>query len=193
MQRKTKCWVRNVWTANCQTYIMKLYWLKGSSNLVLVLFKPSEKLSHIKVGCSGDCNIGKVSMTSARHNSQILKYHQLIFNRSLCTVRLGNPVDVGCFVEWPLDFMYTSTWLGYSEDGFCCFVCTHVLHNIFGWIITNFLGSIIGNVLPSPPCQFTKRLHVSCSAISSETIALNWTMLMNISMDYFVKEFDDLK
>ena len=71
----------------------------------LCLFQPSEQLSHIKVGCSGDCDIRKVSMISARHNSkrmelsQILKHHQLIFNRTSCTVRLGNPVDVGCFVE----------------------------------------------------------------------------------------------
>ena len=42
-------------------------------------------------------------MTSARHNSkrtelsQILKHQQLIFNRTSCTVRFGNPVDVGCF------------------------------------------------------------------------------------------------
>ena len=103
MQEENYCWVRNVWTANCQTYIMKLHWLKGPSNLVLVPFQPSEQLSHIKVGCSGDCNIRKVSMTSARHNSkrtelsQILKHHQLIFNRTSCTVRFGNPVDVGCF------------------------------------------------------------------------------------------------
>ena len=37
-----------------KTYIMKLYWLKGLSNLVLVPFQPSEQLSHIKIGCSGD-------------------------------------------------------------------------------------------------------------------------------------------
>ena len=103
MQEENYCWVRNVWTANCQTYIMKLYWLKRPSNLVLMPFQPSEQLSHIKVGCSGDCNIRKVCMTSARHNSkrkelsQILKNHQLIFNRTSCTVHLGNPVDVGCF------------------------------------------------------------------------------------------------
>ena len=81
----------------------ELYWLKGPSNLVLVPFQPSEQLSHIKVGCSEDCNIRKVSMTSARQHSkrtelsQILKQHQLIFNRTSCTVRLGNLVDVGCF------------------------------------------------------------------------------------------------
>ena len=54
---------------------------------------------------SEDCSIRKVSMISTRHNSkrtelsQILKHHQLNFNRTSCTVHLGNRVDVGCFVE----------------------------------------------------------------------------------------------
>ena len=122
---------------------MKLYWLKGPSNLFLGPFQPSEQLSHIKIGCRRDCNIRKVSMISARQNSkrmelsQILKHHQLILKRSLCTVCLGNPVDVGCFVEWPLDFMYTNTWLGCSEDGFCHFVRTHALHLIGTNLICN--------------------------------------------------------
>ena len=42
--------------------------LKGPSNLGFVPFQPSEQLSP-HIGCSGDCNIRKVSMTSARHNS----------------------------------------------------------------------------------------------------------------------------
>ena len=45
----------------------------------------------------------------------------------------------------------------------------------------------------SPLCKFTKHPYVSHSAISSETIGSIWAMLVNISMEYFVKEFDDLK
>ena len=60
--------VRNVWTANYRKHTWN--WLKGPRNLILVPFQPSEKLFHIEDGCSGDSNFGKMSMTSARHNSK---------------------------------------------------------------------------------------------------------------------------
>ena len=104
----------NVWTGNCQKYIMKLYWLKERpSDLVLVPFQPSKQLSHVKVGCSRYSNIRKVSMISARHNSKRTELSQIL-------------------------------------------------------------------------------KHVSHSAISSETVASIWAMLVNIPMEY-VLEFDDWK
>ena len=99
--------------------------LKGPSNLVLVPFQPSEQLSHIKVGCSGDCNIRKVSMTSARQllkdgafsNLEASSTH---FQQNFVHCAFGKPC--GC---WLLCRM--TTWFNVHQ---------HLTVMLWGWLLS---------------------------------------------------------